>query len=439
MRKLVILLETLALFCTDPVSTSGSKTDCGVHRNVSCIDTAQVVEAGDTIRRITYYKAAQNILWEQVYINDSLDLSRTYRHHYYAVSLRDSALIWFDTLTESDTAIGGAVHYFYNDTGVKSRERYFDAQHVPYREVRYDPDGTVTHDGSLLHWEPGFPCTPATGESCRDTVGIRESATDTVRRIRVYDAANRTYADLYYDNGWLRQGSSFLHLFDTNGRDSVVYWLSEYRESGVAYYGWATYHYNAQGTLLEERLFNEFDGRQYGYIRYDESGRVHEQMEDGFVRRLDAEGLVVNEFFIGRSDSTIYIRNDTGGVDTLIRKDGDAFINRTVYTGLDDSLSAITEVWDSLHLLDRVIVKDTLSRIVRIEEVTATTLDSIITFTYRMEPALVPETKTVVGVRDDLLYRWHYDSVGLVIYRTNGDGSTDSCSLPLSRYGCESP
>lgn len=99
--------------------------------------------------------------------------------------------------------------------------------------------------------------------ACADTtLSVADNGVRT-KRITAWDPGRRTFLEAVFTNEGLADDRSFLHHYDADLRDSVIYWVAGLDSGGATYKGWTTYSYDAAGNRSMVVLYNA------GGIPYD--------------------------------------------------------------------------------------------------------------------------------------------------------------------------
>jgi hypothetical protein len=120
-------------------------------------------------------------------------------------------------------------------------------------------------DGCSVH-DP-FPCSDTT-----ITVGGADSI---IKRITTWEPGRRSFLEVAYTHDGIASDRSFLHHYDSEMRDSVIYWVTGLDAGVIVRKGWSAYFYDAEGNKLLVVLHNR-DGTPYDSIHYYPDGTQRE-------------------------------------------------------------------------------------------------------------------------------------------------------------------
>ncbi len=401
------------------------KEPCGVGASYACSEQTAVGEK--TIH--SSWDPASRRLARITYQGDTLVPGQSYVH-YYNASLKDSVVYWVEAIEDTDTSWGGFGRYTYDRSGMLASIVQHNAEGVAFRTVRYDRAGNVIADSSTT------ACLPGAAQACADTIDSLSVWGDTLEVIRRWNPDKREYLELTLNGEWVIQDASFLHVYDSKFRDSIVYWIESVDAKGLSFSGWGEYEYDSAGNLMYIGNYNWFDGELYGYLRYDSEGDKIAEMADGFVQIYE-NGRVVKDYIERSEDTTLYVYNDTGGLVEERYKEGDRLIQQRVYSEFDNGGVVLSKEYDSAETLRKETYRDTWYRIVEAVYYSPDgAVEHVTTRTYWEDGKYSLKLAQTLDSEGNHVQTLYFNENGLATERLIADGVKEACMTPYSSFQC---
>ncbi|MBD3420433.1 MAG: hypothetical protein GF398_09980 [Chitinivibrionales bacterium] len=411
---------------TSPDTDGAGNTECGPTYAVFCADT---LTDGNGAEYVAVWDPDNRYFFELTYENDTLSSSASYWHVYNSM-LRDSIVYWLSTFSNQDTAWHGYAVYEYDGNDSLKTITLFDATGRPYEVQKYNGAGSLVAKG-----DPG--CGILSPDSCSDTVYVVDQWGDTVTIHRTWDPQTRALTETGYSFGYINNEYSFIHVYDAQYRDSIVYWVDYVDQDGnITVSGWGEYDYDNQGNLIRIENYNEFDENMYGWTEYDTAGNLKAQMEDGWVTEYNDSLQPLKQYFEGTNDTTHYFYNDTGKLIEERSMRDNVISYQTLFGQYDSGFVQIYKKYDSTGTIQNSNYYDANYRLGRKETYAGGALASIEIYTYKDSSSYTKERTDIYDGNWNLQLTYYHDDTGYIVQQQVVGDTVVDCLKPISRDSC---
>ena len=349
------LLFLNACLLTNEDKQNEKDNSCNETTSESCSYTEEIND-GNKKKKAVFWEVDSAIYWQLFYNDQNELIPEASFKHYFDENDKDFKVIWFKGEQQAPLANDSlkALAFAISPTNEKDtlwiagwEIREYDSKGTINNRTVFHPSGMTLSEWTLKQSNTNKPCSPESMIACADTtfnVEDYSNGADTLALIRKWNPETREYLEvtksIAYD--YVSEESSFMHIYNANFQDSILYWVRHLDSLDKVYYKGYTLNFYEDNRLTHlyqvEYVFeDEEDEQLFAYKKFNSKGDVIEEMLDAYVEQFDDQSRMIKSYSLGESYNGYDVKfgeNDLFDT-TLINYDAQGRAKTRIYKSQD--------------------------------------------------------------------------------------------------------